>query len=52
MPRAIDMLQCPTCGDWYVPVEREDRRTEPHSCAKGVVSGRFPKLGQIVDMEV
>ena len=50
MTRSCDMLQCPVCGEWYLPkITNNDPMTALH-CR--VVGPSFPDVGKTVDLEV
>lgn len=55
MTQAHDLLQCPVCGEWYLPkITNNDPMTAIHCLDPdlGVVDPSFPDMGKIVDLEV
>lgn len=49
MTQAHDLLQCPTCSEWYLPKFTVTGRVIDH-CP--VVGPSFPDVGKTVDLEV
>ena len=50
MNQAHDLLQCPICGEWYLPKTTATGRMVDH--CPSVVSPSFPDVGKTVDVEV